>query len=111
MCVFFFRFCASVAVESSGRNREDVLRGTSRAGQATLRARVCGKLPSSSCGCNAGQQSYSRIYDFFFCHGLFKVRDEEFLRQQEERRKANSMTETESRMRGTTVSPPCLNFV
>lgn len=38
---------------------------------------------------------------------LSQERDEEVLRQQEERRKANAATETESRMRNSTVQFGC----
>ena len=47
MCVFFFVVFAPVAVEGTGRDREKVLLGTSRTGQATLLTRVCGMLRAS----------------------------------------------------------------
>jgi SWI/SNF-related matrix-associated actin-dependent regulator of chromatin subfamily A member 5 len=40
----------------------------------------------------------------FFLQILCQIRDEEALRQQEERRKANQITETSTRMRGTTLA-------
>lgn len=48
--------------------------------------------------------NFACYYYFIPVPTQFQARDNEVLRQQEERRKANNATETETRMRGTTVS-------
>jgi hypothetical protein len=41
------------------------------------------------------------LYHFFLL--LYQIRDEEFMRELQERQRQNAMTETETRMRNSTV--------